>query len=81
MINAFMNNQISWLHPSQYNCPALQAFLETACEGRPDQLRSPRQVKDVAVLVDDRRDPTGWLDVKDVFRAARDWDGYNQYPP
>ena len=81
LVHAFMNEQRSGLDPPQYSCTTLQAFLDTASERYLVRIEPASQVKDVLTLVDDRRDPTGWVDVKSDFHAARDWDGYSQYPP
>ena len=80
-VHVFMNEQRSSLDPPQYNCPTLQAFLDTAREECLVRPGPPSRAQDVLALVDDRRDPTGWLDVVGESHAARDWDGYSQYPP
>ena len=85
-IEAFLNDRRQQLDPPQYNCPALKAYLEQAPEADlfsedDSSLISLHHVRYHGIaLVDDRTDTTGWK-IVDEHHAARDWDGYSDYPP
>ena len=82
MISACINKFPSRLDPPQYNHSALRDFLEQASE---DDLRTeptPIQHARNIIVLDDRRDHTGWQDVGGHRHLARDWNSYaNGYPP
>ncbi|KAL8723308.1 MAG: hypothetical protein Q9225_000360 [Loekoesia sp. 1 TL-2023] len=82
IVEAFLNQFSSRLDPPQYNYMALRRFLEKASE---DDLRTnttSTQYDQKNVLLDDRRDDTGWRDVNKIRHFARDWNSYAEgYPP
>lgn len=80
LVDAFLSKHKSRLDPPQYNCTALKSFLETAKEA--ELTHNPPHPDNAAkiVLIDDRRDPTGWLSAGE-HHGARDWNGYDRYPP
>ena len=76
MITAFLDQFATRLDPPQYSYAALRNFLEDADE---DQLKidpTPIEHRQVIVLVDDRRDNTGWKDIYTNWHRARDWNSY-----
>ena len=87
-IEAFLNDRRQPLDPPQYNCPALKAYLEKApvsdlyesSEDDSSWNSSHHNRTHGIVLIDDRTDTTGWK-IVDEHHAARDWDGYSDYPP
>ncbi|MCJ1283202.1 hypothetical protein MMC26_002530 [Xylographa opegraphella] len=80
IVDAFISGQKSLLDPPQYDCPALKSFLDSASTAA--LLQIPPRPGDAAkiALIDDRRDHTGWQ-AGGEHRGARDWDGYDRYPP
>lgn len=59
----------------------LRSYLQQANE---NDLRQPNAITRHAqslVLLDDRRDSTGWLGTDGENYSARNWDGYSRYPP
>ena len=82
MISACINQFPSRLDPPQYNYSALRDFLDQASE---DDLRTaptPIQYARNIIVLDDRRDNSGWHDVGGHRHLARDWNSYaNGYPP
>ncbi|MCJ1436709.1 hypothetical protein MMC27_006091 [Xylographa pallens] len=80
IVDAFISGQKSLLDPPQYNCPALKSFLDSASTAALLQIPArPANAAKIA-LIDDRRDHTGWQ-AGGEHRGARDWDGYDRYPP
>lgn len=80
-VDAFFRELTSRLDPPQYSYTLLRNYLEQANE---NDLRQPNATTRHAqnlVLLDDRRDPTGWLGTDGETYSARDWDGYSRYPP
>lgn len=86
-ITAFMNKFGSRLDPPQYSHVALRAFLEKAVDGSRDPENdlktdpTPAPHDQLLILLDDRRDDTGWQDASGERHWARDWTGYAEYPP
>ena len=81
LTDAFFEELGSRLDPPQFSYIALRKFLENADE---EDLRSPTSSSRYdrpLVLLDDRRDITGWLDPNGDHHSARDWDNYATYPP
>lgn len=79
IIDAFFAELTSRLDPPQYSYTSLRQYLEQADER---ELRSAISADAQGlVLLDDRRDTTGWLGTDGEAYSARDWDGYSRYPP
>ena len=81
LTDAFFEELGSRLDPPQFNYTNLRRFLANADE---EDLRSPTSSSRYdlpLVLLDDRRDVTGWLDPNGDHHSARDWDNYATYPP
>lgn len=81
IIEAFFKQLGSRLDPPEYKYVALRKFLEQA---NPDDLVAqplPLRHSTPLVLLDDRRDDTGWLGMDGEQHSARNWDGYASYPP
>ena len=88
IITAFINQFGSWLDPPQYSYRALRDFLEKAIDesGNPENILNtdptPAPHSRILVLLDDRRDETGWHDAGGARHRARDWNSYAEgYPP
>ncbi len=82
IIEAFLSQFGSRLDPPQYNHTALRNFLEEANEGDLKLNPIPTQHNQTNILLDDRRDDTGWQDIANVRHFARDWNSYaGGYPP
>lgn len=82
IIKAFLNQFGSRLDPPQYTYTALQKFLEEADENDLKMDPIPTRHNQTNILLDDRRDDTGWQDVTNVRHFARDWNSYaGGYPP
>ena len=80
IVDTFISGQKSWLDPPQCDCPALKSFLDSASPAALSQL-PPRPANAAKIaLIDDRRDHTGWQGGGE-HRGARDWEGYDRYPP
>ena len=80
IVAAFLCEDAVRLDPPQYNFPSLKAFLEKANVADLTVNTPPTQGTDL-VLVDDRRDATGWYDVSGNHHSARNWTSYGSYPP
>lgn len=81
VIEAFFKELGSRLDPPQYKYVALRRFLEQA---DPDDLvgpTAPSRCSMPLVLLDDRRDDTGWVGMDGEQHSARNWEGYVSYPP
>ena len=81
VIDAFLQELSSRLDPPQYRYIALRQFLEQA---NPNDLtaQAPQSRYNAAsVLLDDRRDDTGWHGMDGEQHSARNWDDYISYPP
>ena len=82
MISACINGFPSRLDPPQYNYSALRDFLDQASENDLRTAPTPSQYARNIIVLDDRRDNTGWHDVGGHRHLARDWNSYaNGYPP
>ncbi|KAI4186791.1 MAG: hypothetical protein L6R41_003246 [Letrouitia leprolyta] len=82
IIDAFLNQFSSRLDPPQYNYVALRRFLEEASQDDLETTSTVAQYDQRNILLDDRRDDTGWQDVNQVRHFARDWNSYaGGYPP
>ena len=80
IVDAFLNQLSSRLDPPQFSYTALRRFLETADDR--DLTSSPSTRYEVPlVLLDDRKDVTGWADASGDQHSARNWDVYARYPP
>ena len=81
IITTFMKQPGSQLDPPQYNYTALCDFLEMANEDDLKAVPAPAQDDEFDILLDDRRDDTGW-EVGGTRHWARDWNSYaGGYPP
>jgi len=80
IITAFLNFFGSRLDPPQYSHATLRKFLE---QGDAADLIDPTPSQaEHTILLDDRRDDTGWQDVNHERHFARDWNSYAAgYPP
>ena len=80
IITTFLNFFGSRLDPPQYNHAKLQKFLEQSDR---DFLLDPNAIgAEHTILLDDRRDDTGWQDINQERHFARDWTSYAAgYPP
>ena len=82
IVEAFLNQFRSRLDPPQYNYIALRRFLEKASEDDPNVNSPSTQYVQKNILLDDRRDETGWEDINKIRYFARDWDSHaGGYPP
>ena len=81
IVEAFFRELGSRLDPPQYNYATLRKFLEQA--DPKDLIQQPLSSRYNAplVLLDDRRDDTGWYGLDGEQYSARNWDGYVCYPP
>ena len=76
IVDAFLDQFGTRLDPPQFSYATLRDFLEEADE---DELKSDptlAQHRQVNILLDGRRDNTGWKDVNDNWHRARDWNIY-----
>ena len=81
-LTAFIAHFGSRLDPPQYSYAALREFLEEADEDLLKANLPPIQNEWTNILLDDRRDNTGWQDVSGRRHLARDWNSYaGGYPP
>jgi hypothetical protein len=77
----FIKQFSSRLDPPQYNYTALRDFLEKANEDDLKAIQGSTQDDEIRILLDDRRDDTGW-EVSGTRHWARDWNSYaGGYPP
>lgn len=81
IVDAFFEELGSRLDPPQYSYTTLRRFLEKADEQDLTSSTSSTRYDVPLVLLDDRRDATGWLGSDGGWHSARDWDGYAEYPP
>ena len=81
IIDAFFKELASWLDPPQYKYIALRNFLEQANPNDLIASAPPSRYISPVVLLDDRRDDTGWLGTDGEQHSARNWDSYVSYPP
>ena len=81
IIEAFFKQRGSRLDPPQYRYVALRRFLEQANFDDLVAQPMPSRHSTPLVLLDDRRDDTGWLGMDGEQHSARNWDGYVSYPP
>lgn len=82
MISTCINQVPSRLDPPQYNYSALRDFLDQASENDLRTAPTPIQYARNIILLDDRRDNSGWHDVGGNRHLARDWNSYaHGYPP
>ena len=80
IIDAFLEEQRSRLDPPHVSYVALRKFLESAGEVSWDKDATPSNRNVLLVLLDDRRDGTGWQDINGTQHSPRNWDGYANYP-
>ncbi|KAL8822470.1 MAG: hypothetical protein Q9191_006796 [Dirinaria sp. TL-2023a] len=80
-VDAFFAEFASRLDPPQYSYMALRRFLSQADEKDLQQPSATSLDSQGSVLLDDRRDSTGWLGTDGETYSARDWEGYSRYPP
>ena len=81
IITTFMKQPSSRLDPPQYNYTALCEFLEKADETILKATRPQPKEDELNILLDDRRDDTGWEN-GGKRHWARDWNSYaGGYPP
>ena len=80
IVAAFLVEQASRLDPPQYTYSRLKNFLEGPSQNQIQGNSLPQDQK-CMILVDDRRDATGWGDVSGTHHSARNWDAYDAYPP
>lgn len=81
IVDAFFAELTSRLDPPQYSYTPLRRFLGQADE---KDLQNPSATipgSQELVLLDDRRDNTGWLGIDGEAYSARDWESYSRYPP
>lgn len=81
IIDAFLGEQRSRLDPPHVSYIALRKFLESAGEVSWDKVPTPSSLDRLLVLLDDRRDGTGWQDINGAQHSPRNWDEYTNYPP
>ena len=81
IVDAFLGKLSSKLDPPQLSYSALRKFLESAGEAPWGNVSISSTQDQSLALLDDRRDETGWIDVNGSHHAARNWDGYVDYPP
>lgn len=81
LVDAFFEELGSRLDPPQYNYTRLRSFLEKTNEDDLTSTTISARYDLPLVLLDDRRDVTGWLDPDGDQHSARNWDGYAVYPP
>lgn len=81
IIEAFLQELGSRLDPPQYKYTALRDFLEQASLNDLENHSPSSKYSTTSILLDDRRDDTGWIGMDGEQHSARDWDGYVSYPP
>ena len=81
IVDLFLRRQRSRLDPPQLSYSALRRFLESANVVNWDNIPTPSTHDINLVLLDDRRDDTGWHDINGTQHSARNWDGYSDRPP
>ena len=81
IVEAFFRELGSRLDPPQYNYATLRKFLEQADPNDLIQQTPSPRYNAPLVLLDDRRDDTGWRGLDGEQHSARNWDGYVSYPP
>ena len=79
IMDAFFAELASRLDPPQHNFTSLRKFLGKANDT--DLHSQTSSASQGLILLDDRRDNTGWLGTDAEVHSARDWDGYIEYPP
>ena len=81
IVTKFIKQFGSRLDPPQYNYAALRDFLDQASEDDLQDGSINPQHDVLSILLDDRRDDTGW-EVAGTRHWARDWNSYaGGYPP
>ena len=80
-VDAFFEEYTSRLDPPQYSYTSLRKFLEQADENDLQKPSATTTYTQDLVLLDDRRDNTGWSGADGEAYSARNWDGYSRYPP
>ena len=81
VVEAFFRELGSRLDPPQYNYATLRNFLEQADPNDLIQQAPSSRYSVPLVLLDDRRDDTGWHGQDGEHYSARNWYGYVSYPP
>lgn len=81
IIEVFFTELGSRLDPPPYKYTALRDFLEQANLNDLTSQSPSSRYGTPSVLLDDRRDDTGWIGMDGEQHSARDWDGYVSYPP
>lgn len=81
VVDAFFKELTSRLDPPQYNFTLLKSFIGRASVNDLQQPNAATRYPQSLVLLDDRRDNTGWLGTDGETYSARDWNGYSSYPP
>ena len=81
IITTFIKRLGLYLDPPQYRFSALREFLNQANEDDLQGVSTNPQQDEPSILLDDRRDDTGW-EVAGTRHWARDWTSYaGGYPP
>ena len=81
IVTTFIKQFGSRLDPPQYHYAALRDFLDQAKEDDLQGGSRNSQHDELNILLDDRRDDTGW-EVAGTRHWARDWNSYaGGYPP
>ena len=81
IVTTFIKQFSSRLDPPQYHYTALRDFLNRANENDLQGGSTNPQHDEFSILLDDRRDDTGW-EVSGTRHWARDWNSYaSGYPP
>ena len=81
IVEAFFRELGSRLDPPQYKYATLRKFLEQADSKDLVQRAPSSRYSAPLVLLDDRRDDTGWHGQDGEQHSARNWHGYVSYPP
>ncbi|KAL2047058.1 hypothetical protein N7G274_001077 [Stereocaulon virgatum] len=81
IVTTFIRELRSRLDSPQHDYTALRDFLEKANEDDLKAIRGSAHDDKIRILLDDRRDDTGW-EVNGLRHWARDWNSYaDGYPP
>ena len=82
IVEACLDEFCSRLDPPHYRYAAVSGFLAKTNEEELKKTSFSKHTSLQNILLDDRRDDTGWEDTANVRHFARDWNSYaGGYPP
>ena len=81
IIEAFFNDSSLRLDPPDSSYAALRNFLSKVDEAVLRTVPFNQRHHTPLILLDQRRDTTGWRDIHSTEHRTRNWDDYSNYPP